>query len=111
VAAAVAEEEEEPMATCFTPRSPKTTLYREFLTLDNPILKIQHMARALIADACHFPATSTLPSLPTMTHIFVEDCWGMRLEFHATLSDPVHTLKQMIEETDGKLIGVCMLFI
>ena len=34
----------------------------------------------------------------------------MRLEFHATLSDPVHTLKQMIEETDGKLIGVCMLF-
>ena len=64
----------------------------------------------LIADACHFPATFTLPSSPTMTHIFVEDCWGMRLEFHATLSDPVHTLKQMIEETDGRLIGVCMLF-
>jgi hypothetical protein len=30
------------MATCFAPRSPKTTLYREFLTLDNPFLKISH---------------------------------------------------------------------
>jgi hypothetical protein len=43
-----------------------------------------------------------------MSHnIFIEDYWGMLLEFHVTLSDPVHTLKQMIEETDGKLIGVC----
>ena len=28
--------EEELTATCFAPRSPKTSLYREFLTLDNP---------------------------------------------------------------------------
>ena len=42
-----------------------------------------------------------------MSHIFVEDDWGMRLEYHVTLSDPVHVLKQMIEETDGKLIGMC----
>jgi hypothetical protein len=40
-------------------------------------------------------------------NIFVEDYWGMRIEFHVTLSDPVYTLKRMIEETDGKLIGVC----
>jgi hypothetical protein len=29
------------MATCFAPRSPKTTLYREFLTLDNPCSHFQ----------------------------------------------------------------------
>jgi hypothetical protein len=27
------------MATCFASRLPKTTLYREFLTLDNPLRK------------------------------------------------------------------------
>jgi hypothetical protein len=63
-------------------------------------------------DTRHFPATSTLPSFSTMSHIqvFVEDYWGMRVEFRVTPSDPVHTLKQLIEETDGKPIGVCAFF-
>jgi len=56
------------------------------------------------------PATSTLPSFSTMTHIFVEDYWGMRVEYHVTLGNPVRVLKQMIEETDGKPIGVCSFF-
>ena len=33
----------------------------------------------------------------------------MRIEFCVIPSDPVHSLKRMIEETDGKLIGACLL--
>ena len=45
-----------------------------------------------------------------MICIFVEDYWGMRVEFCVIPSDPVRSLKQMIEEMDGKPIGVCLLY-
>ena len=44
-------------------------------------------------------------------HIFVEDDQGMRVEYHVIPGDPVHTLKQMIEEADGLLIGVCSSYV
>jgi hypothetical protein len=44
-----------------------------------------------------------------MICIFVEDYLGMRVEFSVIPSDPVHSLKRMIEEIDGKLIGECLL--
>ena len=45
-----------------------------------------------------------------MIHIVVEDYWGMRVGFRVIPGDPVRTLKQMIEETDGKLVGVYLLY-
>jgi hypothetical protein len=33
------------MATCFAPHLPKTTLYREFLTLDNPSCQVGILVR------------------------------------------------------------------
>lgn len=44
-----------------------------------------------------------------MICIFVEDYLGMRVEFSVIPSNPVHSLKRMIEETDGKLVGACPL--
>ena len=44
-----------------------------------------------------------------MICVFVEDYLGMRDEFSVNPSDPVHSLKRMIEETNGKLIGACLL--
>jgi hypothetical protein len=45
-----------------------------------------------------------------MLQIFIEDHWGMRVEYRVTPSDPVQKLKLMIEEIDGKLIGVYAVF-
>ena len=45
-----------------------------------------------------------------MTCILVEDYWGTREEYRINISDPVRTLKQMIEETAGKRISVFSFF-
>jgi hypothetical protein len=45
-----------------------------------------------------------------MINIFIEDYWGMRVEFCVNPNDTVHTLKQMIKETDGKPIGIRVIF-
>jgi hypothetical protein len=46
-----------------------------------------------------------------MLRIFIEDYWGMRVEYWVTPSDPVRTLKKMIKEIDGKWFGVCLRYV